>query len=38
MAVTLAASIGVMTIFGYAATAKSLREPAAARLRLEAGG
>jgi putative ABC transport system permease protein len=38
MAVTLLASIGFMLLFGYAATATALREPAAARLRLAAGG
>jgi hypothetical protein len=37
MLLTLAASIGFMLIFGYATTAHALREPAAARLRLQAG-
>ena len=38
LVVTLLASIGFMVLFGFAATAQALREPAAARLRLEAGG
>jgi putative ABC transport system permease protein len=38
MAVTLLASIFFMLIFGFVSTAQALREPAAARLRLEAGG
>jgi putative ABC transport system permease protein len=38
MALTLLASILFMLVFGYATTAQALREPAAARLRLEAGG
>jgi putative ABC transport system permease protein len=37
MLLTLAASIGFMLIFGYATTAHALREPAAPRLRLQAG-
>jgi putative ABC transport system permease protein len=37
-AVTLLASIGFMLLFGQAATAQALREPAATRLRLETGG
>jgi putative ABC transport system permease protein len=38
LAATLLGSIGFMLVFGYASTAQALREPAAARLRLEAGG
>ena len=37
LAVTLLGSIGFMLVFGYASTAQALREPAAARLRLEGG-
>jgi putative ABC transport system permease protein len=37
MFVTLAGSVVCMLIFGYATTAQALREPVAARLRLEAG-
>lgn len=36
--VTLLASIGFMMLFGFVSTAQALREPAAARLRLETGG
>ncbi len=38
MLTTLLASMGMMLIFGFIATARALREPAAARLRLETGG
>jgi len=38
LAVTLLASIVLMMIFGFVSTAQALREPAAARLRLETGG
>jgi putative ABC transport system permease protein len=38
MVVTLLASIGFMMVFGFMSTAQALREPAAARLRLETGG
>lgn len=38
MATTLLASIGFMMVFGFISTAQALREPAAARLRLENGG
>jgi putative ABC transport system permease protein len=38
MAITLLASISCMMVFGYISTAQALREPAAARLRLETGG
>jgi putative ABC transport system permease protein len=38
MLITLFASMGFMLIFGFVSTAQALREPAAARLRLEAGG
>lgn len=38
MLITLFASMGFMIIFGFVSTAQALREPAAARLRLEAGG
>jgi putative ABC transport system permease protein len=38
MAITLLASIALMLLFGYTATATALREPAAARLRIETGG
>jgi putative ABC transport system permease protein len=36
--VTLAGSIALMLVLGFAATASALRQPAAARLRLETGG
>jgi len=38
MIVTLLGSVGCMLVFGYVSTAQALREPAAARLRLETGG
>ena len=38
IAVTLLASIFFMLVFGFVSTAQALRAPAAARLRLEAGG
>ncbi len=38
MVLTLLASIGFMMVFGFVSTAQALREPAAARLRLETGG
>jgi putative ABC transport system permease protein len=38
MVATVLGSIVFMMIFGYAATARALRAPAAARLRLETGG
>ena len=38
MVVTVLASSGFMMIFGFVSTAAALREPAAARLRLEASG
>ena len=38
MIVTLLASVACMMIFGFVSTAQALREPAAARLRLETGG
>jgi putative ABC transport system permease protein len=38
LAVTLLGSIGFMMVFGFVSTARALREPAAARLRLETGG
>jgi putative ABC transport system permease protein len=38
MIVTLLASVGCMLVFGFISTAQALREPAAARLRLETGG
>jgi putative ABC transport system permease protein len=38
LAITLLGSIGFMVVFGFAATAQALREPAAPRLRLETGG
>jgi putative ABC transport system permease protein len=37
MVMTLLASIAFMLVFGFMSTAKALREPAAARLRLETG-
>jgi putative ABC transport system permease protein len=38
LAVTLFASIGFMMMFGFVSTARALREPSAARLRMETGG
>jgi putative ABC transport system permease protein len=35
---TLGGSIALMLVLGFAATASALRQPAAARLRLETGG
>ncbi len=38
MAITLLASIALMLVLGFVSTARALRQPAAARLRLETGG
>jgi hypothetical protein len=38
MLITLGVSITSMTVFGFAANVWILRNPAAARLRLETGG
>jgi len=38
MLTTLLASMALMLVFGFITTARALREPAAARLRLETGG